>query len=312
VYGIHGTSGDSTQLVFLRARYYNPAVGRFISRDSFGGVYTDPFTFNRWAYAHNNPVLLTDGSGHCDILCVMAIMIALGLLTQGCSSTPTQPSISSYVALVEQPIVLNRGDYSEYLYPSGEAGVQELHFGDQAAGKNGITFVASVDVPSGLDGTVEFTQNIMANVQMQGKDGRIESWPKNKGWTLDTELIYHGLADEYLNITPTDSGEMKLITEDTPFITLYSRWRQVSLEQKFKMYIMWRPRGASDEERIPLKVLNWSWEAVLENRSENRSDWRIVSSKQSPNYGEAGQGIDTNDSPVLSPNIENDLYPLPR
>lgn len=72
-----------TQLLYLRARYYNPLDGRFMSRDSFGGVYTDPFTFNRWAYAHSNPVLLTDPSGHCDILCILAILAVLGLV--GCS-----------------------------------------------------------------------------------------------------------------------------------------------------------------------------------------------------------------------------------
>ena len=39
---------------YLRARYYDPATGRFISRDPLGGGY---------AYAGNNPVNFTDPSG---------------------------------------------------------------------------------------------------------------------------------------------------------------------------------------------------------------------------------------------------------
>jgi len=47
----------------LRARYYNPADGRFQSRDTWGGDYDTPITLNRWAYANANPTNLVDLSG---------------------------------------------------------------------------------------------------------------------------------------------------------------------------------------------------------------------------------------------------------
>lgn len=56
-------------------------------------------------------------------------------------------------------------------------------------------------------------QNVIADVQMQGKDGQSESWGTHGAWHLDSEVIYHGLADEYLDITPNNSGEMSLATE---------------------------------------------------------------------------------------------------
>ncbi len=56
--------GDSTQLLYLRARYYNPADGRFISRDTWGGDTNSPMSFNRWMYVEGNPINLTDTSGH--------------------------------------------------------------------------------------------------------------------------------------------------------------------------------------------------------------------------------------------------------
>ena len=59
-----GTSGDSTQLIFLRARWYNPADGRFQSRDTWGGNYIYPITLGKWIYANSNPTTYSDPSGY--------------------------------------------------------------------------------------------------------------------------------------------------------------------------------------------------------------------------------------------------------
>ena len=53
-----------TGLINLRARYYEPSLGRFISRDSVGGRPGFPQTFNRFAYALNNPIRHLDPSGY--------------------------------------------------------------------------------------------------------------------------------------------------------------------------------------------------------------------------------------------------------
>jgi hypothetical protein len=50
-------------LIYLRARYYEPTVGRFISRDSWGGDYSRPNTLNLWNYGYSNPIRYTDPSG---------------------------------------------------------------------------------------------------------------------------------------------------------------------------------------------------------------------------------------------------------
>jgi RHS repeat-associated protein len=79
---------DDTGLLFYNARYYDPAIGRFISGDTIvpgsnpltvwpsdavaGGVWrtqgsgpTDPQQLNRYSYALNNPLRYTDPTGHC-------------------------------------------------------------------------------------------------------------------------------------------------------------------------------------------------------------------------------------------------------
>ncbi len=53
-----------TNMVFLRARYYDPETGRFASRDSFPGQMADPGSVNRYTYAQDNPLKYIDPMGH--------------------------------------------------------------------------------------------------------------------------------------------------------------------------------------------------------------------------------------------------------
>ncbi|MEJ5261019.1 MAG: RHS repeat-associated core domain-containing protein [Anaerohalosphaeraceae bacterium] len=87
-YGFRGEQqlGEADDLVFLRARYYKPSIGRFISRDPIftpmqigpfvGWVlpYTNllyhPQSLNPYVYVQNNPVILIDPTGlssECDV-----------------------------------------------------------------------------------------------------------------------------------------------------------------------------------------------------------------------------------------------------
>ena len=50
-------------LLYLRARYYNPVVGRFVSRDRWGGESQFPQSLDRFVYVANNVVNRVDPSG---------------------------------------------------------------------------------------------------------------------------------------------------------------------------------------------------------------------------------------------------------
>jgi RHS repeat-associated protein len=52
------------QFHYLRARWYNPKSGRFLQRDSVRGALTTPTALYRYAYAHHNPLVYTDPTGH--------------------------------------------------------------------------------------------------------------------------------------------------------------------------------------------------------------------------------------------------------
>jgi RHS repeat-associated protein len=63
VYGYTGEWTDVTGLVYLRARYYDPLQGRFMTRDVWGGDGNNPISYNAWLYVYANLVNLTDPSG---------------------------------------------------------------------------------------------------------------------------------------------------------------------------------------------------------------------------------------------------------
>jgi RHS repeat-associated protein len=49
---------------YLRARFYDPALGRFVTEDTYRGQLNDTMSLNLYSYCSNNPVNLIDPSGH--------------------------------------------------------------------------------------------------------------------------------------------------------------------------------------------------------------------------------------------------------
>jgi RHS repeat-associated protein len=60
----NGKEKDSTGLYYYGARYYDPDIGKFITRDQQKGSINSPQSLNRYAYCVNNPVKYIDPDGH--------------------------------------------------------------------------------------------------------------------------------------------------------------------------------------------------------------------------------------------------------
>jgi len=54
-------------LYYLRARYYNPLTGRFLSRDPEDGKVKDPKTLHKYLYAGGDPVNALDPTGRAEL-----------------------------------------------------------------------------------------------------------------------------------------------------------------------------------------------------------------------------------------------------
>jgi RHS repeat-associated protein len=94
-WGFAGEMQDPTGLLYLRARWYDPATGRFLTRDPFPGLAVLPSTQHPYVYALNNPVLYTDPSGEFIVPLLLAAAIGGGLAAysyfqaQPCATFPS-------------------------------------------------------------------------------------------------------------------------------------------------------------------------------------------------------------------------------
>lgn len=57
------TEDTSTGLGYMKARHYDPVIGRFFSNDPVGSVASCLMMSNRYAYANNNPYVYVDPDG---------------------------------------------------------------------------------------------------------------------------------------------------------------------------------------------------------------------------------------------------------
>jgi RHS repeat-associated protein len=99
-YGFTNEYQDPTGLVYLRARFYSPELGIFLSRDPFPGFLTQPASLTPYQYAFNNPVRYTDPSGENPLFLLIG---AIGGLLGG--------AIYGYGSQVVRNF--NSGDFSE-------------------------------------------------------------------------------------------------------------------------------------------------------------------------------------------------------
>lgn len=66
IFGYNGRDGvitDRNGLLYMRARYYSPAIRRFINSDILHGEISDSTSLNRYSYVNGNPVSFVDPFG---------------------------------------------------------------------------------------------------------------------------------------------------------------------------------------------------------------------------------------------------------
>ena len=64
IFGFTGQQTDATSLLYLRARYYNPVLGRFVSPDTVFPNAPGTPGYNLYSYVANDPTRLADPTGH--------------------------------------------------------------------------------------------------------------------------------------------------------------------------------------------------------------------------------------------------------
>jgi RHS repeat-associated protein len=93
IFGYNGRDGvvtDTNGLIYMRARYYSPAMKRFVNADIIPGEISNAITLNRFAYANGNPVSFVDPIG-------LSFLLTLGLIALGAVIGGTVSAVSSAV-----------------------------------------------------------------------------------------------------------------------------------------------------------------------------------------------------------------------
>jgi RHS repeat-associated protein len=103
-------SRDSeTGLTYMQARFYDASVGRFLSTDPIHFTDDNPFTFNRYAYANNNPYKYTDPNGQLAFLAPMLIGAGIGAVTSVIVQTAAAGGDMSQVSLGQVAVAAAAG-----------------------------------------------------------------------------------------------------------------------------------------------------------------------------------------------------------
>ncbi|WPB78997.1 FG-GAP-like repeat-containing protein [Archangium violaceum] len=76
--GFTGHTADTTGLVYMGARYFDPVLGRFLSADSLVPSSHSPQALNRYTYVYNNPISNTDPTGHVPVVFAIATAASVG------------------------------------------------------------------------------------------------------------------------------------------------------------------------------------------------------------------------------------------
>lgn len=87
-----------TGLYYYRARYYDPALGRFLSHDPLPGKQDEPLSLNPYLYAFNNPMRFTDPLGT-DSLAIATQQHIVGMTPQQALNFLGQQSQAVYQML---------------------------------------------------------------------------------------------------------------------------------------------------------------------------------------------------------------------
>jgi RHS repeat-associated protein len=89
-------------MYFLRARYLNPGTGRFHTEDSYEGRNGEPLTLHKYLYAHANPVMNLDPSGHLTLY-EQALVLQIrtyNYLTSGAPAVTYASAVLSVLSIV--------------------------------------------------------------------------------------------------------------------------------------------------------------------------------------------------------------------
>ncbi len=210
-FGFTGQRKDSyTQLVFMHARYYHPALGRFVSADTIVPDPGNPQAHNRYAYVAGNPLKHIDPSGHgwfTDQLIALGQRseVAKGMLVSVAEAAQSisDPGRSPSMEAVRQNIGGGLKSWGDVARSAGAvvdytgSAIAEGRGGDAARGAGGLARMSATMATVPFRAQWELAKGIVTspiracqNAWEFGTAAREYAAGERSGW----DVAYHGLV----------------------------------------------------------------------------------------------------------------------
>ncbi|WP_430112229.1 polymorphic toxin-type HINT domain-containing protein [Paenibacillus sp. B1-33] len=116
----------ATNLQYLRARWYDPSIGRFINEDTYEGELGNPLSQNLYAYVKNNPLKYVDPSGHIGIPMAPTPAMTCAASPGQCKTILKGQAEAGKTLLVEGANFLILDDVNTLLNPDGSLNEKAL------------------------------------------------------------------------------------------------------------------------------------------------------------------------------------------
>jgi RHS repeat-associated protein len=167
----------ATAMYSLRARYYAPGAGRFVSRDVWPVDYGDPWELNRYGYVGNNPGNYSDPTGW---EAGASIAVRAGFVLK-----------ASAIAIVGIAVIAVLVREIRHLYLLGQA--DEQGNGPQLPGPS-----SGSATPLPLPGASKLPSATLAAQKQAAKANKCTTWP-----TGNNKTLVERLCNLYYNGQPT-------------------------------------------------------------------------------------------------------------
>ena len=228
-------AGDGHTLDDMHARYYNASLGRFLEVDPLIGLLGQPQSWNRYAYATDNPLNRTDPDGRADCpppyRCAAAtakppakpVAVVTSPITMAAvaakSKTPQIPTISTLAA--RQPAkgtftVFGGLTASAVAVTGGSVTVDVMHSNHIGLDHAGLGMTGSIQSYSpraslGLQATLGFGLGDVADQRGSTQDSIFSLGPWGASISSTPAGDFAGLSVSYgpsagLGVAPSDSG----------------------------------------------------------------------------------------------------------
>jgi RHS repeat-associated protein len=224
-YGYAGREPDATGLIYYRARYYDPTLGRFTQRDPAG--FADGL--NPYAYVGNNPVSFTDPLGLNKVAPIASSNVSA---YQGSPGAVVGTTIAAQLPRLTTSLPIVENAITRYATPILQAGARALATGPGAA-LVGMLFPSSLGNPEenwkpSDAGFLPFTSNARDSVYTA--DELVDT--KNIRFTQDSIGVkfkdgrpVQGLIDDLKSgkVSPSDLPPIRIFEKDGVAYTLDNR-----------------------------------------------------------------------------------------